>query len=149
MLARAFSLRTRSDMSNATLAFPAVAVEFMNHDHAAFADLHRRLLDLLDTAASPATIDHALDDLVRHTRAHFADEEKLMRDVGFPAYPIHQGEHERVLAEMSARIDAWRRDHDFATLADWMRSDVAEWFVGHIASMDMMTARFAAMQGRA
>jgi len=135
-------------MPNATLPFPAVAVEFMNRDHTIFADLHRRLLDLLDEGAPAAAIDHALDDLVRHTRVHFTEEEQLMRDVRFPAYPIHQAEHERVLIEVSARIDAWRHERDVAALADWLRSGVAEWFVGHIGSMDLMTARFAAMQGR-
>lgn len=136
-------------MNNAPLPFPVVAVDFMNRDHAAFADIHRRLLDLLDDGAAHASIDHALDDLLRHTRVHFADEEQLMRDVGFPAYPIHQAEHERVLAEMAAQVDSWRRERDLEALGGWIRTDVPEWFVGHIASMDTMTARFAGMQGRA
>ena len=135
-------------MPNSTLAFPTVAVDFMNHDHATFADLHRRLLDLLDAGAPPVSIDHALDDLVRHSRVHFADEEQLMRDVGFPAYPVHRGEHERVLAEMAGKIDAWRQDRDLGALSAWMRTEVPEWFVAHIATMDTMTARFAGMQGR-
>lgn len=135
-------------MPNTALPFPVVAVDFMNRDHAAFADLHRRLLDLLDGGASHASIDHALDDLLRHTRVHFADEEQLMREVGFPAYPVHQAEHERVLAEMGEQVDAWRRDRDLDALSAWIRAAVPEWFTAHIATMDTMTARFAGMQGR-
>lgn len=135
-------------MPNTALPFPVVAVDFMNRDHAAFADLHRRLLDLLDDGAPHASIDHALDDLLHHTRVHFAEEEKLMRDVGFHAYPVHRGEHERVLGEMAQQADAWRRDRDLDALSGWIRTAVPEWFVAHIATMDTMTARFAGMQGR-
>lgn len=135
-------------MPNAALPFPVVAVDFMNRDHAAFVDLHRRLLDLLDGGAAQASVDHALDDLVRHTRVHFADEEQLMRDVGFPAYAVHRGEHERVLAELAQTVEAWRRERDLDALSGWIRTAVPEWFVAHVASMDAMTARFAAMHGR-
>lgn len=134
-------------MPNAALPFPVVAMDFMNRDHAAFADLHRRLIDLLETNAADACIDHALDDLLRHTRVHFADEERLMLDVRFPAYAVHRAEHERMLAEMSEQVHAWRRDRDFGALAAWIRSSLAAWFVDHIGTMDLMTARFAATNG--
>ncbi len=124
------------------LNFPQVALAFMNSDHAEFVALCKHLLDLLDRGADVGQIDRQLDDLLQHTRSHFAEEEQQMLSVHFPPYPVHKGEHDKVLQDMAHRIDRWKDTRDAATLRDWLELGVREWFVNHVSSMDFVTAAF-------
>lgn len=131
-------------MPAAAIAYPQVALDFMNRDHAEFVALLGRIDQALATG-TPA--DALLDELMTHTRHHFAEEEAAMREAGFPAYPIHQGEHERVLGLLAERLAAWRSQPDADALRTWLAADVTDWFTGHVSSMDMVTAGFIAARG--
>lgn len=115
----------------------------MNHDHDEFANLRATLLDHIAKGAADA-IDALLDELHRHTIRHFADEERLMQETNFPVYPVHKEEHDNVLADMKERIAHWKREGDLEALHKWLDMAVGDWLVAHIASMDTVTARFAA-----
>ena len=46
--------------------------------------------------------------------------------------------------EANARIAEWRQTGDHGALHTWLEHAVGDWLVAHIASMDTVTARFAA-----
>ena len=123
--------------------YPQVALDFMNRDHAEFAALRQKLLDLLAGEVSNTAVDDALADLGEHTRRHFAEEEQVMRETGFPVYEIHKGEHERVLADIEAQVERWMLGRDAQALRDWLDRAVGTWLVEHVSSMDFVTAAFA------
>ena len=128
---------------------PELDLGFMNTDH-------RDELALLEAAAAAASAtptDRAavlsrLGALAEHTQAHFERENAVMREVGFPAYPVHRAEHDRVLAEFGAAVAAYAEGGDAARLLAYLDDLVAGWFPSHMASMDTITARFARMQGK-
>lgn len=128
-------------------SYPQVALDLMNRDHEEFAALRGKLLDLIDSGSAEG-IDALLDELQRHTIRHFADEEKVMEESGFPVYAVHKGEHDTVLADIAARIEGWHDGRDIAALRDWLDAAVGEWLVNHVSSMDMVTAQFVAMRQR-
>lgn len=131
-------------------SIPQVALDFMNRDHAEFALLRAKLLELLAATAPVDRLQGALDELVEHTRRHFAAEEQAMREAGFPVYAVHKADHEGVLGEMATRAERWKQGRDNEALRDWIERDVGDWFLAHISSMDFVTARFidAQRQGR-
>ena len=131
-------------MSQYRLAFPEVAVDFMNHDHHEFAALREKLLAVIAAGSAASGIEPLLDELHSHTVRHFADEEKLMQDTGFPVYPVHKGEHDSVLADLAARIAHWRQGGDVEALRNWLDMAVGDRLVAHVNSMDMVTAGYAA-----
>ena len=98
-------------------------------------DLHGEILERLSLLAV-------------HTREHFLHEEAAMREARFPAYPVHQAEHDRVLAEMDAEARAFREHGDGARLARYLRDALPAWFVNHVRTMDVVTARFLAAASR-
>lgn len=128
------------------LDYPQVALEFMNRDHAEFVGLRASLLELLASPAPDARVDKLLDELLEHTRHHFAEEERLMQETGFPPYPMHKGEHDNVLADMAARVERWKQGHDVAALREWLDREIGDWFVNHVSSMDFVTAGFIKAQ---
>ena len=135
-------------MRQSPLTLPRVAIDFMNRDHDDFAGLRATLLNQIAGGTADA-VDSLLDELHQHTIRHFADEEKLMQETNFPVYPVHKGEHDSVLADMATRIAEWRQSGDHGALHAWLEHAVGDWLVAHIASMDTVTARFAAgKQGR-
>lgn len=127
---------------------PRLPIAFMNADHAE----EVRLLADLDAALAAhergegllATVLERLSLLAIHTRGHFLREESLMREVGFPAYAAHKAEHDRALAQMDAEARIFRDGGDAARLARYLFEALPAWFLDHIGTMDLVTARFAA-----
>lgn len=126
--------------------YPQVALTFMNRDHAEFVALRDSLLGQLDAQSPAAAVDVSLDELLNHTRHHFAEEERLMREVNFPPFPVHKGEHDAVLKDMATRVEDWNQDRDAERLRVWLDKDVGDWFVNHVSTMDFVTAHFIAAQ---
>jgi hemerythrin len=131
---------------------PHLPVAFMNADHAREVTL---VNDLESALAAHGRGERPLGDIVErlsvlavHTREHFLREEAMMREARFPAYPVHKAEHDRVLAEMDAEARAFRDRGDAARLSRYLFEALPAWFVNHIRTMDVVTAQFAAAQGR-
>jgi hemerythrin len=130
------------------VSLPELPVQFMNEDHAREAALVNDVEDALAVHARGegpvATVLERLSLLAVHTREHFLREESMMRETQFPAYPIHKAEHDRVLAGMDAEARAFRETGDAGRLGRYLRETLPEWFVSHIRTMDVVTARFVA-----
>ena len=123
-------------------AVPRVDVDFMNRDHDEAAELVNAVDRLLSTGAEPKEIEEALVALLDHTREHFAREEVEMRTVGFPAYPLHKVEHDRILDELDEVAAAFSRNHDVGDLATYARGVLPGWLLDHISTMDTVTAQY-------
>ena len=129
---------------------PQVALPFINQDHRVEADLLNRLHAALGAhrAGGPAApVLEAFEKLLAHTREHFGREEEAMRRAGFPPYPVHKEEHDRVLEEMEEEGRAFGEKGDRERLWRYVSEAVPSWFVSHIQSMDAITAQFVSMRG--
>ena len=124
---------------------PKVTFEAMNTVHAEEVEMLNRIETLLGSNASEAELSETLDALFIHTREHFANEERLMREAGFPPYEMHKSEHDRVLNAFQLAVMDWRSRKDNAILHHYFCVETPEWLHQHIASMDTVTARFIAM----
>jgi hemerythrin len=125
---------------------PELPLEFMNADHAREIRLLEQIGDALAALSagtgSVGTVLERLSVFAVHTREHFLREEQAMREAGFPAYPVHKAEHDRVLGEMDAAVRAFRDGGDPEPLRSYLFDTVPAWFVNHIRTMDSVTARF-------
>jgi hemerythrin len=127
-------------------SLPQVALDFMNRDHAEFLVLRDSLLGRLSAQIPGEELSASLDELLEHTRHHFAAEERAMQETGFPPYLIHKSEHDRVLADMSAQIERWNHGRDSEALRQWIDQAVGDWLFNHVSTMDFVTAEFIAMK---
>jgi hemerythrin len=130
---------------------PQVPLAFVNDDHREEARLLNDLADAVrghrDGKVAVETVIHRYDALLDHTREHFAREEDAMRRTGFPPYPMHKAEHERVLEDMESEAQHFRETGDTARLWTYVADAVPSWFIAHIQSMDHVTASFVAARG--
>ncbi len=130
--------------------YPQVALAFMNETHAEEINMVQdvlRQIDSMGSNADTAAISAQLERWLAHTQAHFQRENTMMQDIHFPMYPVHAGEHSRVLAELEAVLAAWTVKPDKAELRDYIENQWQPWFEQHVSTMDTVTAQFAVMQG--
>ena len=100
---------------------------------------------LVQAPLDTALIDTQLDALHHHTIEHFERENRNMLIINFPPYPVHKEEHDTALAGMKAAFDQWKTRRDLPTLCQYLETDLPAWLQQHIATMDMITARFLKM----
>jgi len=134
---------------------PLVDIDFMNNTHLEELTIANELgekvtkyQDGSDTSEeNSAQISMLLDKWLAHTIPHFERENKLMQETGFPAFSVHADEHEIALNRFKTVINAWTDNKDIDQISDFIFTFWPDWFNGHVNSMDMMTAKFAVMNG--
>ncbi|MGB0747255.1 MAG: bacteriohemerythrin [Magnetospiraceae bacterium] len=109
--------------------------------HADMDATHEEFLDLVTQAqqATNEAFPAAFKALMAHTQAHFANEERLMEESGFPAFGEHREDHRRVLGDMTqlaSRVEAGR----IAFARAYLRDRILEWFTQHLGTMDSALA---------
>jgi hemerythrin-like metal-binding protein len=106
----------------------------MDATHRTFVGLVTRLASA-DDASFPALFNELLD----HSREHFAAEDALMRSSRFAATGEHIGEHQRVLAELRAFNRSVKGGRLMVARA-YVRESLPEWFELHLSTMDSALA---------
>jgi len=133
-------------------SIPSVPLDFMNADHrqegSLLNDLAESVTALRHGTGTARAVTERFVALHAHTRDHFAREEAAMERARFPAYPMHKAEHDRVLAEMAEEGRHFNESADAERLWAYVSRSVPAWFVQHIETMDIVTARFVGMSGR-
>lgn len=102
---------------------------------------HRELIKLindLDSAmqrdATQDTIVEALGEIYARIAAHFALEEKIMRDAHYISYRPHKQDHEILLDELLEVIDSV--DEEGGYDRDALSRDLDTWFSDHFRTHD-------------
>jgi hemerythrin len=130
------------------LELPELPVAFMNVDHAHAVEQWRDMRSALDEyPENPERLFAACEAFVAHNRAHFAREEEAMRASGFPPYPVHKEEHERVLDWLEQLLRQIAERAPKNDIVDEIEKAIPEWLVQHVLSMDTVTARWLADPG--
>ena len=107
----------------------SLGVESVDVEHREMIELINDLDASMERDASHAGVVEALGEIYARIAAHFALEEKIMRDAHYEAYAAHKQDHESLLdslldvidsvddagrydrAALSQRLDAWFSDH--------------------------------------
>jgi hemerythrin len=125
---------------------PLVALEVMNQVHreevGMINQLGSLLIDGLQAEPDIEAITQSVVAWVDHTREHFAGENSMMRDHGFPPYLVHKGEHDQVLLRLEQLQRQWLENYNLQALADYLFIEWRNWFDHHVNSMDAVTAQF-------
>lgn len=114
----------------------SVGIEGIDHEHKDLIELINRLHDQLSTGESLAA-SAFFGDLVKAISAHFALEERFMRERGYDQLPQHKEDHERLLDEILCLIDEFDRDEmaDQEDLAARLNAWLSRHFETHDARL--------------
>jgi hemerythrin-like metal-binding protein len=112
----------------------SVGIDAVDHEHRELIDLINRLHQALDAPEAGVTVPAFFGDLLEGISAHFALEEKFMRDRGYPQLDSHKADHERLLDELRDIMDAFEQSEEIDSLELAQRLDT--WFSRHFRTHD-------------
>jgi hemerythrin len=92
------------------------------------------LHDAMMSGHGADAVEQLLDKLLSYTCYHFASEERLMKESGYPGLPQHHNDHAKLtsqVVEFQAKVKARK-----AMVTIDMMQFLREWLVHHIGSAD-------------
>jgi hemerythrin-like metal-binding protein len=103
-------------------------------------DTHREFVELLGAveAADDVALVPAWQALVAHTDAHFAQEDRWMRETRFATGNCHSVQHAVVLRVMREGLE--RAGAGDLAMLRMMAAELAQWFPQHAQGMDAALA---------
>lgn len=112
----------------------SVGIASMDFEHRKMITMINEIYAEMSERCDPESIEQFLGDIHAAINAHFALEERLMRDAGYDEYEAHKEEHEELLDQIRDMMDEFHEDpeHGFRLL----RERLADWFEKHFASFD-------------
>lgn len=112
-----------------SLGIPAI-----DHEHREMIELINQTYQAVEEGRGGDRIGECLGEIYARISAHFALEERIMRERGYDEYADHKADHERLLDEILDIMDHCEdgRDFDEASFAETLR----EWFALHFSTRD-------------
>ena len=111
-----------------------VGIEAVDHEHRELVDLVNRLYDEARARGSKIAVLGFFGDLFKAISAHFALEERFMRERGYDQLMQHKNDHERLLDEIRDIMEDYETTDLFDELLLAQRLDA--WFSRHFETHD-------------
>lgn len=112
-----------------------VGIASVDHEHQALIqainDLHARQSGSLDEQA----VADFLAEINTKISAHFALEEKIMREHGYDQYADHKADHERLLDGIRDIMDDFDRGA-YVRYDEVLAAHLGDWFLQHFKTKD-------------
>jgi hemerythrin-like metal-binding protein len=122
--------------------------EPIDREHAALVDRLGTILAAVN-ASDTARAHAAADELLRDAGAHFAHEERLMRDNAYPQLARHKEAHDLFLADVAAFASEVATKGITPEFRRWATGRVLEWFRFHVLANDVALGGFLIGRKRA
>lgn len=112
----------------------SVGVEAVDYEHKELIDLINRLYDELTANGTPLAASGFFGDLIKAITAHFALEERFMREHEYSQFAAHKADHERLLDDIACIMDDFERGT--ATGRGDLTARLDSWFSRHFETHD-------------
>jgi hemerythrin len=112
----------------------SVGIEAVDHEHRELVELINRLHEEAKAQGSKVAVLGFFGDLYKAISAHFALEERFMREKGYDQLRQHKGDHERLLDEIRDIMEDYEVNDLFEERLLAQRLDA--WFSRHFESHD-------------
>jgi hemerythrin len=112
----------------------SVGIEAVDHEHRELVELINRLHEQAKAQGSKVAVLGFFGDLYKAISAHFALEERFMREKGYDQLRQHKGDHERLLDEIRDIMEDYEVNDIFEERQLAQRLDA--WFSRHFESHD-------------
>jgi len=113
----------------------AIGIPAVDYEHRELIGLINELhAQLTQTGASPDAVAEFLGEINLRIGAHFALEEKEMRDRHYDQFAAHKADHERLLDEIRDLMDRYEDEQSFDEQE--LARRLGDWFAVHFGSHD-------------
>ena len=112
----------------------SVGIAAVDHEHKELIDLINQLYDELMARREPLVASAFFGDLIKAISAHFALEERFMRERSYDQLSQHKADHERLLDDILGIMDEFDRDE--STSREDLAARLEAWFSRHFETHD-------------
>jgi hemerythrin len=112
----------------------SVGVPSIDHEHQQLIELINQLNEMAQAGRGFDSAIEALGEINVQISAHFALEEKIMRDMRYDAYADHKTDHEELLDELREIMD--EVDGDGGYDESRLGGELSRWFSEHFRTHD-------------
>lgn len=112
----------------------SVGVDSVDYEHQNLMDMINMIYAELEDRRDIAEITQTVSDVHAEIAAHFALEERIMRQAGYEEFEAHKNDHEDLLDQIRTMMDAIESDPEPAL--DMLSEQLADWFSNHFATFD-------------
>lgn len=112
----------------------SVGVPDVDHEHREIIDLINDVHGRLQDRESEADIIACLGEIFAKISAHFALEERVMREAGYAEYLAHKEDHEKLLDELRELMDDYEQRGKFNEII--LGRTLGDWFGIHFRTFD-------------
>jgi hemerythrin len=112
-----------------------IGITSVDHEHQALIRLLNELHDGLKAGADKDAVGDFLGEVHARIAAHFALEEKIMRDRGYDQYADHKADHEQLLDGIRDIMDDYDRGA-YQNYDEALANHLQTWFTGHFKTRD-------------
>ena len=112
----------------------SVGVPDVDHEHQELISLINDLHAAMSSVSHDVTVMDFLGEIYAHVSAHFALEEKIMREHKYDHYAEHKAEHEALLDTLRDIMDDYEENAYFSDEA--FAEAVEKWFTDHFRTRD-------------
>lgn len=112
-----------------------LGVPEVDFEHEELIGVINALGDLIAKGGPHDSIEALLGEIHAQIEAHFALEEKLMREQGYAGYEAHKEDHDRLLEQIREIMDD-AANMDTAQLRDSLAQRLNIWFSEHFRTLD-------------
>ena len=111
----------------------SVGVVSMDEEHQRLIGIINKLNNAMRSGHGRDAVGAILDELISYTRTHFAHEERLMQESGYPGYDEQKRAHEALLGTV---MDTQAKYRTGTALSQEVMGFLIKWLVNHIQGMD-------------
>jgi hemerythrin len=106
----------------------------IDHEHELMIQQINALYDQLGSSVDAEAVEAALGEIHADISAHFALEERLMREANYSEYADHKEDHEELLDQIHELIDDYHRNPESGQ--ELLSLKLPDWFGRHFATFD-------------
>jgi hemerythrin len=126
----------------------AVGIAEIDAQHEALFDIAGRIEAAATARESVGHLEELFSTLAENAMDHFADEERVMREVGYPLLPRHTQEHAFFKRQLAMLVSQWNAEGASQAALMALRGLLALWLAEHVTSSDQGIRAFLRGGGR-
>ena len=117
----------------------------IDDDHKGLIAIINAAEDVINGSGSRRDLERVLERLEQYTREHFAREEALQRQVGYPFHEAHVLEHKnliRTLNEIRGRVSGAKDAYSYEKVLQGLVDLLEDWLMNHVMLHDLRMRAF-------
>ncbi len=121
----------------------SVGVSMIDEQHKTWFDKAEKLFEAGKKNQAKEYVGELLNFLDEYTRKHFADEEKYMLSIRYPAYDEQKKAHTAFIAQLDKLRNDYKTSGGNIAVIINANQMVVDWLTKHISNMDKKIGEFA------